>query len=133
MGSINHHVIRRMAEWQVGTPHPRGLGYVVDEGEEAPPLVQRVTRPTNRAGPSHAQTSQPSQGTVVFSDAQYRRMLRRYDTTHDMLSRFASDLTQSLDGVYHQQGIQVTWPTFGAHHVYPPPDTPPEEGDDADE
>ncbi|KAK1379782.1 hypothetical protein POM88_026526 [Heracleum sosnowskyi] len=134
MGDLDHHVIKRLTEWPGGTPHPRGLGYVVvAEGGGNLPPVARVSRQTDRAGPSRAQTSQTSQGTVVFSDSQYRRMLRRYDTTHDMMHRFATDLTQSLDGVYRQQGFQVTWPTFGAHHVYPPPDTPPEEGDDADD
>ena len=131
IGSIDHHAIQRLAEWPGGTPHPRGLGYVdIAEGGGIPPPVERIPHQSDRAGPSHAQTSQ---GNVVFSDAQFRRMMRRYDTTHDMIHRFATDLTQSLDGVYQQQGFQVTWPTFGAHHVYPPPDTPPEEGGDADD
>ncbi|KAK1387686.1 hypothetical protein POM88_015864 [Heracleum sosnowskyi] len=130
---IDHHAMQRLAEWPGGTPHPRGLGYIdVVEGGGVPPPVARVRQQTDGAGPSRAQSDQTSQGTVVFSDAQYRRMLRRYDTTHDMMRRFATDLTQSLDGVYRQQGVQVTWPTFGAHHIYPPPDTPPEEGGDAD-
>lgn len=132
-GSIKHAAINKMAEWPGGIPHPRGLGYVeIFEGGGAPPPVEQVPPQPHldRAGPSQAQTSQ---GTVVFSDAQFRRMLRRQDTTNAMLHRFATDLTQSLDGVYQQQGFQVTWPIFGAHHVYPPPDTPPEEGGDADD
>jgi hypothetical protein len=59
-------------------------------------------------------------------------LLRRFDTSYDSQRQFAADLTQTLDGVFQQQGIQVTWPTFGSHTVYPPPDTPPEGGADDD-
>lgn len=51
---------------------------------------------------------------------------------HDISRRFAEDLTVSLDRVFQDQGIEVDWPTFGAHTAYPPPDSPPEEGGHAD-
>lgn len=130
MSSIDHHAIARITDWPGGVPHPRGLGYqVATEGTGIPPAEERVPRRASAAGPSQQQMGQ---GTVVFSDAQFRRMMRRFDTSHAITSRFAADLTHALDGVYQQQGIQVTWPVFGAHSAYPPPDTPPE-GDADDE
>lgn len=129
--NIDHHAINRMTEWPGGVPHPRGLGYVIDAaGGGNPPPEERVSRRGGTSGPSQ---SQPSQGAVVFSDAQFRRLMRRLDTSHEINSRFAADLTHALDGVYQQQGVQVTWPIYGAHTVYPPPDTPPEEGGSEDD
>ncbi|KAK1379194.1 hypothetical protein POM88_025938 [Heracleum sosnowskyi] len=38
-----------------------------------------------------------------------------------------------LSTAFRATGVDITWPTFGVDSVYPPPDTPPEEGGPADD
>lgn len=120
--------IARLEEWSGGVPHPRGLGYIVGGAERVVPPPQRAR--AARAGRA-AERQVPEAG---FSDSQYRRLIRRMDAMHDINRRFAQDITVSLDRVFERDGIQVEWPVYGAHHPYPPPDSPPgsppEEGDD---
>ena len=58
-------------------------------------------------------------------------MARRIDAMHDIHSRFAADLTGALSAAFGAMVADVPWPEFGAGSVYPPPDTPPTEGDSA--
>ncbi|KAK1378176.1 hypothetical protein POM88_024920 [Heracleum sosnowskyi] len=125
---IDHSTISRMEDWEGGAPDYYGLGYTdFDAGEgEAPPR-----EPAARRGrPSVIQREVDRAG---FGDAQYRRLTRRIDAMHDIHRRFAQDLTQALGTAFRATGVDVAWPDFGADSVYPPPDTPPEEGGPADD
>lgn len=124
---IDSATLARLDEWSGGVPHHRGLGYIIEGGLGAgsPPQQARAAR----AGPSRV-ASRRAGGASTISDSQYRRLVRRMDTMYEINRRFAADLTLSLDHVFAADGIEVDWPAFGAHHPYPPPDSPPEEGDD---
>ncbi|KAK1374659.1 hypothetical protein POM88_030852 [Heracleum sosnowskyi] len=55
---------------------------------------------------------------------------------HDVgntVNRFRVKLIGPLGIAFRATGVGITWPTFGADSVYPPPDTPPEEGGPADD
>ena len=87
----------------------------------------RPVSPVIDEGPSQAQTEIGSS----LGEAQFRRLARRIDAVDSRQSRFAADLTGALSAAFGALGADVPWPTYGAGSVYPPPDTPPAEGDDA--
>ncbi|KAK1375282.1 hypothetical protein POM88_031475 [Heracleum sosnowskyi] len=133
---IDHTSIFRMEEWDGGDPDNCGLGYTIwgVEGSEA--LIQESADRRARA------TRIPQEGaarirrdvdSAVLGDVQYRRLTRRIDRMHDIQSRFAQDLTQALGTAFRATGVDIAWPVFGMDSVYPPPDTPPEEGGPADD
>lgn len=126
---IDDALIERMVEWSGGIPHGRGLGYVIQgaEGGGVPPRVPRVPRG------SRASSSQGDVDRTGLADAQFRRLTRRIDAMHDINRRYAEDMTEALGVAFQATGIEVHWPVFGAHAQYPPPDSPPEEGDPADD
>ncbi|KAK1401630.1 hypothetical protein POM88_001235 [Heracleum sosnowskyi] len=118
-----------MEDWDGGAPDYYGLGYThLEDAEEAeaPPRepaarrvrASRIQREVDRSG---------------LGDVQYRRLTRRIDAIHDSQSRFARDFTQALSAAFRATGVDIAWPTFGADYVYPPPDTPPEEGGTVDD
>ncbi|KAK1393581.1 hypothetical protein POM88_012637 [Heracleum sosnowskyi] len=72
----------------------------------------------------------------VAKEIEYRTILSGKpiaDAMHDIHRRFAQDLTQALGTAFRATGVDIVWPDFGADSVYPPPDTPPEEGGTADD
>ena len=89
----------------------------------------RPVSPVIDEGPSHAQTDIGSSSSL--GEAQFRRLARRIDAVDERQSRFAVDLTGTLSSAFGALGADVPWPTYGAGSVYPPPDSPPAEGDDA--
>lgn len=100
--------LSKLVEWPGGIPHPRGLGYEI---AGAPPVQQAP---------------------VAISSASHdRRMMRRMDALYESQSRFSARLTQAFSTAFGASGAHVEWPVFGSDTVYPPPDSPPEEGDDA--
>ncbi|KAL8100943.1 hypothetical protein AgCh_032989 [Apium graveolens] len=52
------------------------------------------------------------------------------DAMYDVHNRFTQDLTQALGIAFRATWVDIQWPIFGEDSVYPPPDTPPAEGDD---
>ena len=46
---------------------------------------------------------------------------------------FRVKLIGPLGTTFRATGVDVVWPDFGVDSVYPPPDTPPEEGGLADD
>lgn len=65
-----------------------------------------------------------------MADVHNRRLTRRMDAMHESQSRFAHELTLALGTAFRGLGANIQWPTYGEGSVYPPPDTPPPEGDD---
>ena len=110
-----------MVEWDRARPDPKGLGYVFVGGRPVSPVVDE--------GPSQAQTDIGSS----LGEAQFRRLARRIDAVDSRQSRFSADLTGALSAAFGALGADVPWPTYGAGSVYPPPDSPPAEGGDADD
>ena len=108
-------------------PHGKGLGYVYDEVAGGHP-----ESPFRDEGPSGVQQTGGDVGDGM-GDAQFRRLARRMDAMHDIHSRFIADLTGALAAAFGATGVDVQWPVFGAGSVYPPPDTPPTEGDPTDD
>ena len=106
-------------------PHGKGLGYIFDDVEGGHP-----ESPVRDEGPCGMQQTDVGVG---LGDAQFRRLARRMDVMHDIHSRFAADLTGALSAAFGATGVNVQWHVFGAGSVYPPPDTPPAEGDPADD
>ena len=127
---IDHSTIRKMAEWSGGIPHPRGLGYIIGDGpggssQPGSSSLRRPPRPVQQQRVESQSADQHIGAPSGLADAQYRRLIRRFDAMHDINRRFAQDLTQTLDSLYSSQGHRVDWPVFGDHAPYPPPDTPP--------
>ena len=51
---------------------------------------------------------------------------------YESQSRFAQELTLAFGTAFRGLGADIQWPVFGEDSAYPPPDTPPSEGDDDD-
>ena len=124
---IYHSTIARMTDWEGGVPHGKGFGYVYDEVAGGRPESH-----VRDEGPSGVQQTGVGVG-VGMGDAQFRRLARRMDAMHDIHSRFSVDLTSALAAIFGATGVDVQWPVFVAGLVYPPPDTPPAEGDLTDD
>ena len=122
---IDHSTIARMEEWGGGVPHGKGLGYIYDHVGGS-----RPDSPVRAEGPSGVQQTGDGAG---LGDAQFRRLARRMDAMYDIHSRFIADLTRAPATTVGASGVDVQWPVFGADVVYPPPDTPPAEGDPTDD
>jgi len=136
--TLDSAAIQRLDDWHGGRPHPRGLGYIVNGDEDAPPSPPRQRRGRGqlaarggrqaRVGASQAASGSGTAGvgnTEGLSEQQYRRLIRRVDASHEASRLSFESLTRTLGEIYQQQGITPAWPVFGASTVYPPPDTPP--------
>ena len=110
-----------MVEWDGARPDPKGLGYIFVGGRPVSPVVDE--------GPSRVRTDIGSSSSL--GEAQFRRLAWRIDAVDERQSRFTADLTGALSSAFGALGADVPWPTYGASSVYPPPDSPPAEGDDA--
>ena len=124
--AIYHSSIERLPEWDGGRPHPKGLGYILDDSEGG------LRRAPPRGPPATARPSCQSEGHSGPSDSQYRRLTRRMDIMHNIHRQFAQDLTQALSTAFRVTGVDIEWPVFGAGMPYPPPDSPPDEGEASD-
>ncbi|KAK1385253.1 hypothetical protein POM88_022988 [Heracleum sosnowskyi] len=128
IADIDSTTLERLEEWPGGVPHHRGLGFIIEDdvGASSPPWQTRAAR----AGPSRV-IARHAGHAPFLSNSQYRRLVRCMDTLFEINRKFAEDITLSLDHVLEADGIEVDWPVFRAHHPYPPPDSPPEEGGSA--
>ena len=91
--------------------------------------MARASQLSRDAGPSRG----PGGESSGMADVHYRRMARRMDAMHESQGRFVHELTLALGTAFRGLGVGIQWPTFGEGSVYPPPDTPPPEGDDDSE
>ena len=122
--------IEGMKEWTGGVPELHGLGYNLPGGQPAAEATMaRASQLSRDAGPSRG----PGGDSSGMADVHYRRLTRRMDAMHESQGRFAHELTLALGTAFRGLGVDIQWPTFGEGSVYPPPDTPPPEGDDDSE
>ena len=126
---IDSATLNAMQEWTGGKLKEHGLGYRLPGGR--PTSGATMARPSqvrDKAGSFRAQEGAGS----GMADAQYRRLSRRMNAMYESQSRFAQELTLALGTAFRGLGADIQWPVFRKDSAYPPPDTPPSEGDDDD-
>ena len=96
---------------------------------EQPAVGATMARPSQTQGEAGSSSAQRGDGSGL-ADAQYKRLSRRMNVMYESQSRFVHYLTLALGTAFRGLGADIQWPIYGEGSVYPPPDTPPSEGDD---
>lgn len=147
LAAIDHSVIKKYKVWGGGTPHPRGLGFIIVPPEPADePNQQSHDNPTTAAGSSgpppnffedirQELRNQTRRIDMVANQVQYG--LNRVERNQDSLAQRQSEMYQNCSAAFLEMfdrmnpaGAPYQFPPLSA---YPPADLPPEDEVDEEE